>query len=75
MKPYIYFYYLVHFHRINNDKLYTVLLYLFAQNHIDILHVNNEIKTVSGMCQEHTGYHNENTDVCPVLFLIHIVLL
>jgi len=38
----------------------ALVLYLFAQNHIDILHVNNEIKTVSGMCQEHTGCHNEN---------------
>jgi len=43
------------------------VLYLFAQNHEDNFHVNDEIKAVSGMCQKHTGHHNENTDACPEL--------
>jgi len=45
--------------------LYCIVLYLFAQNHIDNFHVKNEIQAVSGMCQEQTGCHNENTDACP----------
>jgi len=38
------------------------ILYLFAQNHIDNFHVKNEILAASGVRQEHTGYHNKNTD-------------
>jgi len=57
--------------RIANEEQYThnsyicFVLYLFSQNHIDNFNVKNEIQAVSGMCKEHTGYHNENTDACP----------
>jgi len=41
----------------NTSDMYCIVLYLFAQNHIENFHVKKEIKAVSGMCQEHTGYH------------------
>jgi len=60
-----------HNNNINNNIclicIVFIVFYLLAQTHTDNFHVKNDIIAVSGMCIEHKGHHNENTNACSEL--------
>ena len=48
------------------------IVFICTQTNIRTINIHNRNDAVSGRCQKHTGYHSENANACPELFILRL---